>query len=143
MLRHAWGRGMPCCRSVVGRDALDEVIGRDVLDEVVGRDALDEVVGRDALDEDVCRDVLDEVVGRDALDEVAGRDVLDGVVGRDVLEMQRKRFDRNPSSRPHNAPDVQVARVGARAYGGGAKGAEKAAYLKAIAHGVNDREMAL
>ena len=43
----------------------------------------------------------------------------------------------------HNAPDVQVARVGARAYGGGAKGAEKAAYLKAIAHGVNDREMAL
>jgi hypothetical protein len=38
-------------------------------------------------------------------------------------------------ARPHNAPDVQVARVGARAYGGGAKGAEKAAYLKAIAHG--------
>ena len=43
----------------------------------------------------------------------------------------------------HNAPDVQVARDGARANGGGAKGAEKAAYLKAIAHGVNDREMAL
>ena len=43
----------------------------------------------------------------------------------------------------HNAPDVQVARVGARAYGGGAKGAEKAAYLKAIAHGVDNREMAL
>ena len=43
----------------------------------------------------------------------------------------------------HNAPDVQVARVGARAYGGVAKGAEKAAYLKAIAHGGNNREMAL
>ena len=46
-------------------------------------------------------------------------------------------------STSHNAPDVQVARVGARAYGGGAKGAEKAAYLKAITHGVNNLEMGL